>query len=172
MEIHAWGRTFKEICTVAEVNEKKVRNFIRTINTCVPNKTKIVHNDTNYISRIANMIVNNLEKKTIHHFSLERLAEDILNRAFRHECVDSCPSLVVSGKRPSTLACASIWIAAKKLGVCLSPDDLAACGQIGKDTMFISVDIINGHFAGMYDTESREDEQLISSILKHDKVIQ
>ena len=40
-EIHQKGKNFKEVCAMTEVNEKKVRKFIKIINQAIPEKVKI-----------------------------------------------------------------------------------------------------------------------------------
>ena len=40
-EIHQKGKNFKEVCATSEVNEKKVRKFIKIINQAIPEKVKI-----------------------------------------------------------------------------------------------------------------------------------
>jgi len=155
LEIHQKGKNFKEVCAMSEVNEKKVRRFIKTINQTIPNKVKI-HSRTpvHHIPEIAHALsdsidLENSKVKIYDNFELERKAIDILSRAFDHNCKNGCSSKVISGKRPSTLAAAAVWIASEEMGITFKPEDVSCCAQIGKETMLSSAEIIREHWDAM-----------------------
>ena len=168
LEIHQKGKSFKEVCAMSHVKEKKVRKFIKLVNQIIPEKVKMhSHSPNHHIPEIASIIASYLNSQNenseckISEFQVERKATDILTRAFNHACNKECSSRVVSGKRPSTLASAAVWIAleeiceeivqkdGKKKLQC-QPEDVACCAQIGKETMMSSVEIIKEHWSSMF----------------------
>ena len=171
MEIHHRGVSFKEVCATSRANEKKVRQYIKTVNSVIPEKVKR-HSKTpiDHVlpisSAIAESINSKSNEKNVNCYALERFAVDILQRAFNHSCNETCENATVSGKRPSTLASAAIWVALKKLNIEVPAEDVSVCAQIGKDTMLISTNILQGHWEGMFDVEKGEDRKIIQGVLR------
>merc|ERR1712232_115898 len=99
-------------------------------------------------------------------FSVERLASEIISRAQNHHCDSTCDhSQSVTGKRTSTLAAASIYLALRLLKVKnVDYDDVAACAQIVQGTMKAAAAIIESHWTAMFADEKNGVQTILDDI--------
>ena len=59
----------------------------------------------------------------------------------------------LEGKRASTVAAASVVLAAKMFGAQIEPRDVAVCAQLSTETVTHTVGLIEGHWNAMFNVD-------------------
>lgn len=85
-------------------------------------------------------------------FIVERFASEVISRALDHQCEPACNDAVnhLEGRRTSTLAAAACWLAIRKIGANVQPDDVSVCASISTGAMQQCARIIEAHWAAMF----------------------